>query len=182
MDDDFPVQWDVAGIEEGSAGAQGIGMDIADSDDAEMEPIQSTSRWIVDRHTGVEQLQNGNGKTFLARFELDGYSTYRKLNLYYPFASLADWQMANFLLTSRLSMRAIDNFLALQPVCLLSHLTKCTVFNVVFPRLGQDVTDFIFICERAPLSCRNAPFGTNLESSNHSDHPCNKETFTSLLS
>ncbi|KAF8423445.1 hypothetical protein L210DRAFT_3353193, partial [Boletus edulis BED1] len=32
----------------------------------------------------------------------------------YPFSTLADWQMANFLLTSRLSMRAISEFLSLK--------------------------------------------------------------------
>ncbi|KAF8414372.1 hypothetical protein L210DRAFT_3730324 [Boletus edulis BED1] len=74
---------------------------------------QSTSRWIVDRQLGTGQLK-GNGQTFIAHFELDGFSTYRKLNLYYPFSTLQDWQMANFLLTSRLSMRAINDFLSLE--------------------------------------------------------------------
>ncbi|KAF8547017.1 hypothetical protein OG21DRAFT_1373993, partial [Imleria badia] len=34
----------------------------------------------------------------------------------YPFASLDDWEMANFLLTSRLSMNIIDNFLSMPAI------------------------------------------------------------------
>ncbi|KAG6379777.1 hypothetical protein JVT61DRAFT_10315 [Boletus reticuloceps] len=79
---------------------------------------QSTSRWIVDRHLGAGQLK-GDRQTFIACFELDGFSTYRKLNLYYPFSTLQDWQMANFLLTSRLSMRAINDFLSLELIKML---------------------------------------------------------------
>lgn len=107
-DNDLSAQWD---------------MDITEPDgdplpdDIELEPDQSSaSRWVVDRHTVAGQVKS-DGKTFLARFEMDQFSMYRKLNLYYPFASLQDWQMANFLLTSRLSMKAIDNFLSLQLVC-----------------------------------------------------------------
>ena len=56
------------------------------------------------------------GETFLSWFDSDLYAVYQKQNLYYPFASLDDWKMASFLLTSRLSMNAIDNFLSLQAV------------------------------------------------------------------
>ncbi|KAI6114201.1 hypothetical protein F5141DRAFT_1001954, partial [Pisolithus sp. B1] len=45
------------------------------------------------------------------------YASWCQQNLYYPFASLGDWEIMNFLLTSRLSMRAIDEFLSL-------HLTN----------------------------------------------------------
>ncbi|KAI6113794.1 hypothetical protein EV401DRAFT_1866549, partial [Pisolithus croceorrhizus] len=45
------------------------------------------------------------------------YASWCQQNLYYPFASLGDWEITNFLLTSRLSMRAIDKFLSL-------HLTN----------------------------------------------------------
>ncbi|KIJ10397.1 hypothetical protein PAXINDRAFT_86129 [Paxillus involutus ATCC 200175] len=53
------------------------------------------------------------GETFLLCFDLDQYSYHRQKNLYYPFAHMDDWQMANYLLTSGLSMRTIDEFLAL---------------------------------------------------------------------
>ncbi|KAI5981999.1 hypothetical protein EDC04DRAFT_2593415 [Pisolithus marmoratus] len=59
------------------------------------------------------------GQTFLAWFHLDICASQFQQNLYYPFASLGDWGIANFLLTSRLSMRAIDKFLSL---CLTNSL------------------------------------------------------------
>ncbi|KAI6004712.1 hypothetical protein EDD15DRAFT_2384724 [Pisolithus albus] len=54
------------------------------------------------------------GETFLTRFELDPYSVCRRLVPFYPFANLDDWRVANFLLTSGLSMRALDEFLSLE--------------------------------------------------------------------
>ncbi|KAL4065736.1 hypothetical protein V8B97DRAFT_2025637 [Scleroderma yunnanense] len=47
----------------------------------------------------------GRGQTFLDLFQLDK-------NLYYPFTNLGDGEIANFLLTSQLSMRAIDQWLS----------------------------------------------------------------------
>jgi hypothetical protein len=54
------------------------------------------------------------GETFLNQFDLDPYSHLRRDNLFYPFANLDDWKMANFLLTSKLSIRALNNFLSLK--------------------------------------------------------------------
>ncbi|KAI5988816.1 hypothetical protein EDD15DRAFT_2172157 [Pisolithus albus] len=68
---------------------------------------------ILDVFRGAGEIFDG-GQTFLARFRLDIYASRRQQNLYYPFASLGDWEIANFLLTSRLSMRAIDEFLSLR--------------------------------------------------------------------
>ncbi|KIK21714.1 hypothetical protein PISMIDRAFT_12107 [Pisolithus microcarpus 441] len=38
------------------------------------------------------------GETFLKHFEMDPFSSFHCTNLYYPFAGLNDWEMANFLL------------------------------------------------------------------------------------
>ncbi|KAI5984560.1 hypothetical protein EDC04DRAFT_2521182, partial [Pisolithus marmoratus] len=57
-------------------------------------------------------------KMFLKQFEMDPYSSFHHMNLYYPFANLEDWEMANFLLQSKLSMVKIDAFLSLGLVCL----------------------------------------------------------------
>ena len=78
--------------------------------------VEQSTCWIVDCHLGARQAK-GDGETFITHFDLDGFSAYCKLNLYYPFSSLQDWEMANFLLTSQLSMRAINDFLSLQLVC-----------------------------------------------------------------
>ena len=54
--------------------------------------------------------------TFMADFDQDRYSDERGENLYYPFASRQDWQVALFLLTSGMSMALIDRFLGLELV------------------------------------------------------------------
>ncbi|KAI6043168.1 hypothetical protein EDC04DRAFT_2563028 [Pisolithus marmoratus] len=50
---------------------------------------------------------------FLTQFELDPYSASWHLAPFYPFANLDDWRMENILLTSGLSMRALNEFLSL---------------------------------------------------------------------
>jgi hypothetical protein len=58
----------------------------------------------------------GNGDTYLDLFNEDEYADARKTNLYYPFASQPEWEVASFLLKSDLSREAIDRFLKLQLV------------------------------------------------------------------
>ncbi|KAI6034749.1 hypothetical protein BKA83DRAFT_4043508 [Pisolithus microcarpus] len=55
----------------------------------------------------------GIGDTFLRRFDMDRHTFHRQTNMYYPFANFGDWEMANFLLQSNLSMREVDNYLSL---------------------------------------------------------------------
>ncbi|KAG0700553.1 hypothetical protein DFH29DRAFT_983059 [Suillus ampliporus] len=69
---------------------------------------------------------HAQGLTFLERFNDDVYADHRNDNLYYPFASFQDWELASFLLSSTLSMAAIDHFLGIELVyqsltALLSH-------------------------------------------------------------
>ncbi|KAI6019279.1 hypothetical protein BKA83DRAFT_4056954 [Pisolithus microcarpus] len=73
----------------------------------------------------------GVGNTFLRRFEMDRYSSFCLTNLYYPFANLDDWEMANFLLQSKLSMAKIDEYLSLKMVrkMLLSFWTAKELRN-----------------------------------------------------
>jgi hypothetical protein len=72
-------------------------------------------------HACVEEHPNApwtweGGSTFLQGFNNDRYSKQRRSNLYYPFASRGEWDLASFLLLSPLSMVAIDQFLKLQLV------------------------------------------------------------------
>ncbi|KAF8125582.1 hypothetical protein EV363DRAFT_1453678 [Boletus edulis] len=53
------------------------------------------------------------GQTFLDRFTMDAYSSCHMSNIYYPFATHDDWEMANYLLQSHLSMAKIDEYLKL---------------------------------------------------------------------
>jgi hypothetical protein len=56
------------------------------------------------------------GPTFMDKFDGDEYTNFRATNLYYPFASREEWELALWLLRSGLSMRAIDSFLTLPKV------------------------------------------------------------------
>jgi len=58
----------------------------------------------------------GQAPTFLDRFNEDEYSSFRAVNMYYPFSSKAEWELASFLLSSDLSMQKVDAFLKLKLV------------------------------------------------------------------
>ena len=61
----------------------------------------------------------GTGQTFMNLFDADQYAHYRTHNVYYPFASKDEWQLASWLLQLNLSMPAIDEFLHLDLVSLI---------------------------------------------------------------
>ncbi|KAG1820112.1 hypothetical protein EV424DRAFT_1347202 [Suillus variegatus] len=70
---------------------------------------------------------HARGLTFLECFNDDVYAHHRNENLYYPFASFQDWELASFLLSSTLSMAAIDHFLAIELIKALPlsyHMAK----------------------------------------------------------
>ena len=62
----------------------------------------------------------GPGTTFMQQFECDEFAEERTQNLYYPFTSRAEWELAAFLLRSDLSLAALDMFLSLNLVSALS--------------------------------------------------------------
>ncbi|KAG6377868.1 hypothetical protein JVT61DRAFT_14650 [Boletus reticuloceps] len=66
----------------------------------------------VEYHLCTPQVFPG-GRTFMGNFFADKYGLLRHENLFYPFASGADWQLGSWLLRSGLSMAAIDSFLSL---------------------------------------------------------------------
>lgn len=70
-------------------------------------------------HSFPNASQNfGCGSTFLNNFDADVYASERKSNLYYPFADSRDWEMAQWLTLSGLSMLEMDKFLSVRLVCL----------------------------------------------------------------
>jgi hypothetical protein len=77
--------------------------------------MELTSGDIKDKYPGAADIY-GRGQTFMDRFNADVYAQHRESNVYYPFASKQDWEIANFLERSSLSMAAIDKFLSLEPV------------------------------------------------------------------
>ena len=52
----------------------------------------------------------------MMEFDNDRFFNEHNDNLYYPFASRDEWELASFLLYSNLSMAAIDRFLSLKLV------------------------------------------------------------------
>ena len=62
---------------------------------------------------------NDEGLTFLELFDNDEYAEQRTGNLYFPFASEEEWQLAAFLLKSGLSMSSVGEFLKLKLVGVL---------------------------------------------------------------
>ncbi|KAJ7703454.1 hypothetical protein B0H16DRAFT_1347131 [Mycena metata] len=56
----------------------------------------------------------GRGQTFMDAFRNDQYARERQSNIYYPFASLEEWEFASFIARSNLSNAAIDELLKLR--------------------------------------------------------------------
>ena len=96
-------------------------------DDAEMLPgellfndesdsrINASNHYHIDEYPGSAKVY-GAGSNFMDQFDADQYSSERKENLYYPFTSRDEWELASYLLRSSLSMAAIDKFLKLSLV------------------------------------------------------------------
>ncbi|KAG1831477.1 hypothetical protein EV424DRAFT_1534160 [Suillus variegatus] len=71
---------------------------------------------IEEWYEGAGTCYSRDGTTFLDLFDTDEYVDCRKDNLFYPFASRNEWEVADFLLQSSLSMAAISEFLALSMI------------------------------------------------------------------
>jgi len=76
-----------------------------------------TSDFLREPFHGASKIY-GKGENFMDHFDRDDLAKDRSGNLYYPFASRQEWEIASFLLRSNLSMRAIDEFLNLSLVCI----------------------------------------------------------------
>lgn len=98
---------------------------------------------------GAAQVYEG-GTTFLDKFEADEFNKHRLLNVYYPFGSSGDWELASWLLRSGLSMGAIDSLLSLNLVRLF-----VLVFQIHEFTLGVDekFTYLISNCKGAAKTC-----------------------------
>jgi len=59
----------------------------------------------------------GRGNGYMGTFEEDTHAAKCTSNLYYPFQSKGEWEIASFLSHSGLSMKRIDEFLTLSLVC-----------------------------------------------------------------
>ena len=90
-------------------------IDAIDMDDANDPSKQDATILYRELFPGASETF-GRGKTFMDLFDDDENAGNRETNLYYPFASQPEWELASFLLKSGLSMVAMDEFLKLQLV------------------------------------------------------------------
>lgn len=67
----------------------------------------------------------GKANTALDDFNEDTYAKERSTNLYYPWSSREEWQLARFLLGSSMSLAEIDEYLRLE---LVSFFFKATEY------------------------------------------------------
>ena len=84
----------------------------------------------------------GSGQGFIDTFNSDGFAEKRKYNLYFPFSSKEEWGLALWLSRSGLSMRAIDDLLAL-PIVRPGQLA--TIFLLI---KTQDLATLPFLHNR----------------------------------
>ncbi|KAF9237842.1 hypothetical protein BU15DRAFT_62863 [Melanogaster broomeanus] len=116
LSNDLDVSVDTSDLEQ----LMDVVMGESRSDQADHMEVDEDDEGEVSRSPGSVEYFPGAaevlapGETFLDRFELDPYSAQRNLNVYYPFASTADWDIAKFLLQSPMSMAQIDQFLKIE--------------------------------------------------------------------
>jgi len=113
-------------------------MDISEPDDQPStgdETLPQTLPFHTQFYTGAAKIWD-NGETFIDIFNDDEHAEKRKENLYYPFATYQEWELAAFLLKSDLSMVATNDFLRLQlasDICGSKH--SICVLNLISLRL-----------------------------------------------
>jgi hypothetical protein len=83
------------------------------------EPPTTQDELCIERYPGPHAVVYEPGETFMDKFDKDTHASKRSINLFYPFKSKKEWELASFLLQSRMSMVEIDRFLGLTMVSIL---------------------------------------------------------------
>ncbi|KAG1852600.1 hypothetical protein C8R48DRAFT_777420 [Suillus tomentosus] len=97
--------------------------DVLESGAESLSGQASKPKVFVEHFKGAAKVYQ-RGQTFQDWFDMDAYAAHRKENIYYPFASLQDWELGSFLLCLSLSMAAINQFLRLELICLDSLIVR----------------------------------------------------------
>ncbi|KAJ7038598.1 hypothetical protein C8F04DRAFT_1209379 [Mycena alexandri] len=90
-------------------------MPMEDGSREDPDPQSSWDGPVKDFYDGAAETL-GRGETFKDKFQQDKYKKERQTNLYYPFASAGEWELAAFINRSGLSLAKTDEFLKLQLV------------------------------------------------------------------
>ncbi|KAF9037975.1 hypothetical protein BJ165DRAFT_1352997, partial [Panaeolus papilionaceus] len=86
---------------------------------AHPNPNHATTKPVIEKYPHISPTFVTEGQTFMDKFDQDIHASKRKSNVYYPFSTRAEWELAYFLLQSGLSMLSIDDFLKLDLIKLL---------------------------------------------------------------
>jgi hypothetical protein len=97
---------------EESNGNVDVDVDEMDHNDFEESNGNVDDGLFIEEYEGVAK-EYGAGTTLMKEFDSDQYTKERVANLYYPFASRDEWELASFLLRSGLSKTSITSFLSL---------------------------------------------------------------------
>lgn len=127
------------------------------------EPIgESNVPFYEDIHPNTPRIF-GSGPGFVEMFNSDCHAEKRVDNLYYPFSSKEEWGLASWLSCSGLSMRAIDDFLALPMVRLLKGAACLSLTKIQ----GYQTLPLLRICKNFAQPHGRPPKGARVEDATH---------------
>lgn len=115
--------------------------------DVENPPVDERN-FFVEKFPGAAEIF-GASATFMDQFDQDPYSMERINNIFYPFASRSEWELASYLLRSDLSMASLDKYLSLT-------LVRPTIIQYMSPNnisTGQAAKAVLQISKGASRPC-----------------------------
>jgi hypothetical protein len=95
--------------------------DATSGNETTISPLPTTTHH-KDIHPNISSVL-GTGPGFIDQFNTNPHTEKRSRNLYHPFSSKEEWGLTSWLLSSRLSMKDINSFLALPIVSSKSMLS-----------------------------------------------------------
>ena len=123
-------------------------------------PPSQFEKYHTEVYHGTAQTYR-KGSTFMDKFNDDEHVATREDNLYYPWASCPEWELASFLLCSSLSMATINQFLSLD---LVSESLLILHMNDLWPsHIDQTLRTFITYCQRSSWKRRDSPHWAYVE-------------------
>jgi hypothetical protein len=121
----------------------------------QMEIDPAPQKWEGEEFPGAAATYE-QGTSFLERFDQDQYSEEWRSNIYYLFASHADWELGLWLTRSGLSMAATDSLLSLALVScimscihMLSNIAQLKTLPISF-RTAQQLRGLVELLPKGP--------------------------------
>lgn len=128
----------------------------------EQQDSQSELKHHTETYPGAAQTY-GKGDNFMSGFDGDQYAGMREENLYYPWASRPEWELAAFLLRSSLSMAAIDQLLTLDLVSTFDLFYLYLNLDPDLPDADETATTIILNCTRPSRTSRDPSCWADVE-------------------